>query len=273
MARPKVKVIGKLQLFEDGSLRFSLEDYHQFFNSLRWYHSEASLRSENRLIDLPSWEIHRGWFDAVRNAYNWDSLGKFPSEEPKRHPPHDPAARQIYQREYDSKHEKWLLACSEYTKAVHSDERYRKEANEIREYQAREPYALWRAGHSPEVVCFLYRDKVVQVEWRAAEVAWEDLFLLVKHHILRNERNYEKIRREVEALENLEKLQGASREPIPDSVRLFVWQRDKGQCVKCGSRERLEFDHIIPIAAGGSNTERNVQLLCEACNRSKGATI
>lgn len=71
----------------------------------------------------------------------------------------------------------------------------------------------------------------------------------------------------------MEKLQGVSREPIPDSVRLFVWQRDKGQCVKCGSQERLEFDHIIPLAAGGSNTERNIQLLCGACNRSKGATI
>jgi HNH endonuclease len=50
-------------------------------------------------------------------------------------------------------------------------------------------------------------------------------------------------------------------------------KRDKGQCVKCGARERLEFDHIIPLALGVSNTERNIQLLCEACNRSKGSTI
>ena len=71
----------------------------------------------------------------------------------------------------------------------------------------------------------------------------------------------------------MEKLTGTFRESIPDKVRLFVWQRDKGQCVKCGSRERLEFDHIIPVVEGGSSTERNVQLLCEACNRSKGATI
>ncbi len=96
---------------------------------------------------------------------------------------------------------------------------------------------------------------------------------LIKHFILRQERSYEKVKREVEALENMERLQGVGREPIPESVRLFVWQRDKGQCVKCGARERLEFDHIIPVVAGGSSTERNVQLLCEACNRSKGATI
>jgi HNH endonuclease len=87
------------------------------------------------------------------------------------------------------------------------------------------------------------------------------------------QRYYEKVRREVEALENMEKLEGVSREPIPESVRLFVWQRDRGQCVQCGIRERLEFDHIIPVVSGGSNTERNIQLLCERCNRSKAASI
>jgi 5-methylcytosine-specific restriction endonuclease McrA len=71
----------------------------------------------------------------------------------------------------------------------------------------------------------------------------------------------------------MEKLEGTPREPISEAVRLFVWQRDGGKCVKCGARERLEFDHIIPVTAGGSSTERNVQLLCESCNRSKGATI
>jgi len=97
--------------------------------------------------------------------------------------------------------------------------------------------------------------------------------LAVKHFVLRRERQYQRVRREVEALENIEKLEGVTRERISDSVRLFVWQRDKGQCVKCGSQQRLEFDHIIPVAEGGSSTERNVQLLCESCNRSKGATI
>jgi 5-methylcytosine-specific restriction endonuclease McrA len=91
--------------------------------------------------------------------------------------------------------------------------------------------------------------------------------------VLRCERNCDRIRREVEALEKLEKLERTPREPIPEAIRLFVWQCDKGQCVKCGSPERSEFDHIIPIAEGGSSTERNLQLLCESCNRAKGATI
>ena len=64
-----------------------------------------------------------------------------------------------------------------------------------------------------------------------------------------------------------------NRKPIPDDVKMFVWQRDAGKCVKCGNNQSLEFDHIIPIAKGGSNTERNIQLLCEQCNRDKSDNI
>jgi 5-methylcytosine-specific restriction endonuclease McrA len=63
------------------------------------------------------------------------------------------------------------------------------------------------------------------------------------------------------------------REPIPERVRNEVWRRDEGRCVDCGSRERLEFDHIIPLSRGGSSTARNLELRCESCNRNKGARI
>jgi Holliday junction DNA helicase RuvB len=66
---------------------------------------------------------------------------------------------------------------------------------------------------------------------------------------------------------------GSERQAIPSEVRREVWRRDSGMCTKCGRRENLEYDHIIPIAKGGSNTARNIELLCEVCNRSKRDSI
>lgn len=57
---------------------------------------------------------------------------------------------------------------------------------------------------------------------------------------------------------------------IPSDVKLEVWKRDKGQCVLCGSKENLHFDHIIPFSKGGSSiTAKNIQILCAKCNLSK----
>ena len=60
---------------------------------------------------------------------------------------------------------------------------------------------------------------------------------------------------------------------IKSSVKREVWRRDRGRCVECRSRKNIEYDHIIPHSKGGSNTARNIQLLCEKCNRKKSANI
>ena len=60
---------------------------------------------------------------------------------------------------------------------------------------------------------------------------------------------------------------------ISEEVKDSVWNRDGGKCVQCGSKENLEFDHIIPFSKGGANTKRNIQLLCESCNRAKSDNI
>ncbi len=153
-----------------------------------------------------------------------------------------------------------------YDQALHEHPNYKQAVSKFIELQYREPQP------GPLEGMWIYRSKLCRIESGEPPDMVRDA-LLVKHYMLRQERYYDKVRREVEALENMEKLERVSREPIPDSVRLFVWQRDRGQCVKCGGREKLEFDHIIPVASGGSNTERNIQLLCEGCNRSKGASI
>jgi hypothetical protein len=74
-------------------------------------------------------------------------------------------------------------------------------------------------------------------------------------------------------LARLHRQAGVGDEPSPSGVRHEVWRRDEACCVDCGSRERLEFDHVIPISKGGSNTARNIELRCEICNGRKGARI
>ena len=86
------------------------------------------------------------------------------------------------------------------------------------------------------------------------------------------EENVTRLSFEVESVSNYS-TQNTSRELIAESVKHEVWRRDQGKCVICGSQKNLEFDHIIPFSKGGSNTVRNIQLLCESCNRSKSDKI
>ena len=61
---------------------------------------------------------------------------------------------------------------------------------------------------------------------------------------------------------------------IPTWVKLEVWKRDGGKCVKCGSTDELHFDHILPYSKGGTSiTPENVQLLCARHNLQKSNQI
>ena len=61
---------------------------------------------------------------------------------------------------------------------------------------------------------------------------------------------------------------------IPSAVKLEVWQRDKGQCVLCGEKDNLHFDHDLPYSKGGTSlTAKNIRLLCARHNLSKSDKI
>ena len=100
-----------------------------------------------------------------------------------------------------------------------------------------------------------------------------ELVVLIKKFVETRRNDRERRRSQTEAINDTDLLSSARRERITEAVRIFVWKRDEGKCVKCGRRKKLEFDHIIPLADGGSNTDRNIQLLCEQCNRQKGKNV
>lgn len=64
-----------------------------------------------------------------------------------------------------------------------------------------------------------------------------------------------------------------ARRRIPRDVRQRVWQKYGGRCAECSADTYLEFDHVIPVAKGGGNSDTNVQLLCRKCNLAKSDNI
>ncbi len=61
---------------------------------------------------------------------------------------------------------------------------------------------------------------------------------------------------------------------IPAAIKREVFRRDKGQCVVCGSKRNLHFDHDFPYSKGGTSlSAKNIRLLCMSHNLAKGAKV
>ena len=62
---------------------------------------------------------------------------------------------------------------------------------------------------------------------------------------------------------------------MTEKLRMRVLRRDGYRCRICGASAsdgvKLEVDHIVPVSKGGRTEERNLQTLCDRCNRGKGA--
>jgi len=125
-----------------------------------------------------------------------------------------------------------------------------------------EPVRFGRDPNNPRGIFWLYKRKIF----------WENDDLDNKAILALIDARESKLRRKIEFLQGPTN-QSQSRQYLPENVKIAVWKRDCGRCVKCGSNENLEFDHIIPVSLGGSSSERNLQLLCQKCNREKGADI
>jgi len=102
-----------------------------------------------------------------------------------------------------------------------------------------------------------------------------------KGYNLKKKREYEQKRLTQLKESNIREMQAAQRKfrifrnsrYIPKNIRNIFWERDGGRCVECGSSIGLEFDYIIPLRRGGSNTAENIQILCKKCIKIKSDEI
>jgi hypothetical protein len=115
---------------------------------------------------------------------------------------------------------------------------------------------------------WLYQNTVYEVTGGRPD---EEKKLLILEFADRDRRKFERLKNKFSG-EKSDELE-YKRTRISEEARIAVWRRDQGRCARCGSRENLEYDHIVPVSKGGGNTERNIELLCQDCNRAKGNRI
>lgn len=114
--------------------------------------------------------------------------------------------------------------------------------------------------------CYLFGPQLWQQTSSEEHLDLDEWTLTLKETVDKERRNFERLKQKFSA----DPVSTPRRAHIPEEIRIFVWRRDGGRCVQCGSQENLEYDHVIPVVSGGSNTARNIQILCESCNRRKG---
>lgn len=119
---------------------------------------------------------------------------------------------------------------------------------------------------------WLYRDAIYVTGRSPRASEMEEVILRIKSLHFQRDEAFKRLKEQVSNFEAIEAniKTGTVRQAIPEDVKLLVWSRDGGVCVKCGAAKDLHFDHIIPHSRGGSNEAANIQLLCRTCNLAKG---
>ena len=75
-----------------------------------------------------------------------------------------------------------------------------------------------------------------------------------------------------EAMTETQEARRIGRKHLSFSAMMRIVRRDDYRCQQCQKQlqdNEVEFDHIIPIAKGGSSEEHNLRLTCFDCNRDK----
>lgn len=57
---------------------------------------------------------------------------------------------------------------------------------------------------------------------------------------------------------------------LPKHIREQILKKYQHRCNVCGSQSDLQIDHIKPVAKGGKDIAKNLQILRKTCNLKKG---
>ena len=125
-------------------------------------------------------------------------------------------------------------------------------------------------AYTPSRRYWCFQDRWV---WENQGLESRDVLALLRERDRKQARNLERAHVLLDVEEGLAAPMPRQRAPIPRDVRQAVFSRDGGRCVECLSDFDLQYDHVIPFSMGGADTLQNLQLLCSACNQSKGASI
>lgn len=87
----------------------------------------------------------------------------------------------------------------------------------------------------------------------------------------------EKAERKATARRNRKARERNAKGQLSRGIRKALYAAQRGRCPVCKDAlamdgvQKCHIDHVVPLAAGGTHTDDNVQLLCPECNVSKGA--
>jgi hypothetical protein len=123
-----------------------------------------------------------------------------------------------------------------------------------------------------EARVWLFRDAFYVTERSSRPSELEEVSLRIKARHFQDDLALKRLREQVASFEAIGHLNSIEpdRHSIPDDVKLLVWSRDGGACVRCHATGNLHFDRIVPLVSGGGDHAENIQLLCCSCYLSKG---
>lgn len=127
-------------------------------------------------------------------------------------------------------------------------------------------------NETPYYDYFLFKDRLFKIDKELGDLE-KKAEIIKEFYERKKQTGHFDLEERVEQKADYDYNETKERQKIPESVRSEVWRRDGGKCSNCGSRDKLEYHHIIPFSKGGSNTARNIELLCMECNRMKSDKI